>query len=370
LVSVVTSVAVVGASAGGEFYTAPVGEGLVEGISDNGVACGSFNSPEYFMWTVDGGLELIGGTVPGDGVGGQAKISNDGTRISGTYLNPVSGLNEFSYYDIGAATWNPLGGIGGVSGTETSSGWNISGDGQSVVGLGWVDAGGGHAVQWDEGFGVTDLGSTVPDRSTRANAVDYDGTVVGGWQDSATGFRQGAVWVDGVQELITDGDGGASSEVFDVSGDGQWASGYGVGGFFDPGQAYRYNTVTDTHEYIPNLAAGAERNAAGAGITDDGMTIVGGTWGFGPALFGNAFIWREGIGTIAMDEYLDEVGIAYPDGFHFAFASAISSDGEWIAGWGDLEGPASAQSWIVHIPEPASLSLLLVAAPLVLRRKK
>jgi hypothetical protein len=354
-------------SLAGDFYTIPVGQGLAEGISDNGIAVGSFNSPEYFMWTVNGGVQLIGGTVPGSGVGGQAKISNDGARIGGTYLNPASGFNEMAYYDVGAGMWNPLGGIGGSSGTEISSGWNISGNGQNVVGLGWIDAGTAHATQWTEGIGTYDVGSTVPDQSSRLSAVDFDGNVVAGWQDGAG--RQGAVWVDGVQELIFDNGGNPAQEAFDVSGDGQWVSGFGIGGFFDPGLAYRYNTETDTYDALPNLAVGAERNAAGAGITDDGMTIVGGTWGFGPATFGNAFIWRDGIGTIGIAEYLDEVGIDYPEGFHFAFASAISSDGNWIAGWGDVGGPANIQTWVVYIPEPATLAPLLIGLIAVARRR-
>ena len=164
----------------GQFYA--VDGGAPDGISDNGVATGNFGSPEYFLWTVGGGTQLIGGTLPGNGVGGQAKISNDGTRISGTYLNPASGLNEMAYYDVPTATWNPLGGIGNACSTEISSGWNISGDGSNVVGLGWLTCADAHAVRGNDG-GVVDLGSTVPGQSSRANAVDADGNVVGGWQD-------------------------------------------------------------------------------------------------------------------------------------------------------------------------------------------
>jgi hypothetical protein len=174
-----------------------------------------------------------------------------------------------------------------------------------------------------------------------------------GWQDGAG--RQGAAWVDGVQELIFNGTDPAQ-EAFDVSADGQWVTGLGIGGFFDPGYAYRYNTVTDVYEQLPNLAVGAERSMAGTGITDDGMTIVGGTWGLGPATFGNAFIWREGMGTIDFSDYLDELGIIYPPTFHFAFVSAISSDGQWIAGWGNDGGPASTQSWVVHLPAAGPLT--------------
>ena len=150
-----------------------------------------------------------------------------------------------------------------------------------------------------------------------------------------------------------------------MSGDGQWVTGLGFG---NPSRAYRYNTITNTTEDLPNLDSGTGQAMSGSGITDDGATIVGGTWGPGPATFGTALIWREGIGTIRFDDYLDEVGVVYPDGFNFALASAISSDGNWIAGWA---GPGSgAASWVVNIPEPGSaiLTLLGLIAAAAFRR--
>jgi hypothetical protein len=209
--------------------------------------------------------------------------------------------------------------------------------------------------------GTFDVGSTVAGESSRLNGVDFDGNVVAGWQDG--GFRQGAVWVDGIQELIFKGPSDPAQEVSDVSGDGQWVCGRG-GSMVFSGFAYRYNTVTDVYESLPNLIAGAGNNMAGSGITDGGKTIVGGTWSYGPASMGNAFIWREGIGTVPFSDYLDEKGVIYPASYNFAFASAISSDGQWIAGWGSNGGPAD-HSWIVHIPvvqQPLMASIDKVSA--------
>ncbi|MCA9290535.1 MAG: hypothetical protein KDA25_05370, partial [Phycisphaerales bacterium] len=304
--------------------------------------------PTYFMWSPDNGHMGIGGVPAGNGVGGQAKISVDGLFVCGTTYNAVEDYHEMSRYDVTAGTWTACGGIGGETDAEISSGWAISGDGQTVGGLGWINAGGAHGMLWNPVDGPIDLGSTVRGQSSRVNALNGDGTVAAGWQDGAG--RQGAVWVNGVQELIFKPEGGAALEAFDVSADGQWVTGFGIGTFFTNGQAYRYNTVTDTNENIPNLVVGGAQRMAGSGITDDGATIVGGTWGIGPATFGNAFIWREGIGTTTMGAYLDELGIEYPENFHFAFGAAISSDGQWIAGWGDIGGPAQIRTWIVHLP--------------------
>ncbi len=273
-IGVVIAVATMPPASLAEFWRIAPGSNRSEGISDDGTVSGGANG--YFVWTPDGGALDIGGTPPGNGVGGQGKISNDGTRVSGTYLNPASGFNEASYYDVGAGVWNPIGGIGGSSGTEISSGWGVSGDGNYVVGLGWLSGGGAHAIKGDLS-GVTDLGSTVPGRSSRANGVDLDGNVVVGWQDSETGFRQGAVWVDGVQELIVRPNGSGAQEAEAVSNDGQWVTGLSGGFFGPPTDTYRYNTVTNTSEEVPNLAVGAGSAMFGVGITADGATVVGGT---------------------------------------------------------------------------------------------
>lgn len=129
-------------------------------INYNGTTVVGDNGAEHFMWKAQTGLTLIGGVGP-QGYGGQTGISSDGTLISGTRINPNTGLGELSVYDVLTETWTSLGGIGGSSGSSTSSAWGISQDGTSIVGLGWVNAGSAHAIQWTAATGMVDLGSTV-----------------------------------------------------------------------------------------------------------------------------------------------------------------------------------------------------------------
>ena len=49
------------------------------------------------------------------------------------------------------------------------------------------------------------------------------------------------MWVNGVQTLIADGDGGLVNEAFRVSDNGVWVSGIAYGGFFEPSDLWRYN---------------------------------------------------------------------------------------------------------------------------------
>lgn len=296
--------------------------------ADGTVAVGD-QGGSYFRWTAVGGVVPIGGVSAGGGVGGQAKVSASGQLVGGTNFNPVSGLHELSRYDVGTGTWTFLGGLGASSGSETSSGWDISADGQHQVGLGWINAGGAHAITWNQGSGVVDLGSTVPNRSTRANAVDDDGTVVYGWQDSSTGFRQGARWIGGVQTLIFQ-NGNMMGEAGACSADGTYAVGVGVGsnGF----QPYRWSEAGGAVNL--GLLPGISNPRAGAtAISADGSQVIGYVRPFGqPATFGRGFFWREDLGMVDLTNYVTALGAVLPTNYVLALPLAMSADGTTVAG--------------------------------------
>ncbi|MEQ9095277.1 MAG: GC-type dockerin domain-anchored protein [Phycisphaerales bacterium] len=349
-------VSVSGLALAQEFYTIPVGQGFADDISNTGVVSGSSGFGEqYFMWTADTGSMQIGGVTPGLGVGGQGKISADGLFISGTTFNADQGWHEMSRYDVAAGEWTGFGMIPGVGtqiDAEVSSGWAISGDGRHVVGLGWTSLGTAdtHVMKWTEGVGVIDIGTMADGQSARANGVSHDGEVIVGWQDAPDGFRQGSVWIDGVQTLITDDMGTQLSEAMDVSDDGVWAFGIAFGGLFDPTDTWRFNTSTGELQTIPRLAVGADSRMAAAAVNHDGSLAGGGTWGFGsPASFGRGFVWQEGVGTTSVADFLDSKGVSYPAGYTFAFVSAISPDGNWMAGWGYPDTLRNLQTWVVRL---------------------
>ena len=236
-----------------------------------------------------------------------------------------------SYYDVGTATWNPLGGIGGQSGTEISSGWNISRDGQHVVGLGWISGGGAHAIQWTDGGNVVDLGSTVTGRSSRANAVDADGNVVVGWQDASGGFRQGAVWNNGVQSLITNAVGGAMlAEASAVSDDGAFV--VGSGGSGNGSQPYRWSQATG------GVSLGNIFNPTwlgfGTEVSSDGSTALGFYRPFGQfPTSGSGFVWTESGGMVDLTTVAAGLGIDLQN-TTLSLPLAMSQDGKTIVGLG------------------------------------
>ncbi|MBL0922652.1 MAG: hypothetical protein IBJ10_11075 [Phycisphaerales bacterium] len=348
-----------------QFYNLGEGAGGTS-ISDNGVVAGIHDGfGQYFYLTAAGGLTLIGGVHPNQGYGGQASISNDGMRIAGTNINADTNLGEAAIYDRNTGSWTNLGGIGGSIDASTSSGWGISGDGNHVVGLGWLPNGQAHAIRWNQNDGMVDMGSTSPGQASRANAANGDGSVIGGWQDNDLG-RVGAVWVNGVQRILTDGDGNPVSEALSISDDGQWVTGvtYGIP------QTYRYNTFTDTMEYIDPVDGGFFfPTALGAAISDDGRTIIGSVRDFGPPIFGTGFIWREGLGVMSIADFFNYSGVDIDPGMIFSMPFAMSGDGLTFSGLA-LSSDFQVVGWVVTIPAPSSAAALGLAGLVGLRRRR
>lgn len=370
------ALACIAGTANAQFYRLGVDTGLSNSISNTGAVVGDNNaSGQYFLWDAGDGMSLIGGATAGNGVGGQATISNDGLFVGGTVYNASQDWYEMGRYDVNANSWTGVGALPGI-GTQidasVGSGWAISGNGQNIAGLAWTTQGtaDAHAASYNFNNGWTDHGTNAVGNSSRANGLNNDGTVVAGWQDGAG--RQGSVWNNGVQQLIFDGLGGVAQEAFAVSDNGAYASGMGIGSFFTPGNAYRYDIANDTYLALDNLAVGAERFMAGAAISGDGSIVGGGTWGFGPATFGNGFIWSEALGTLEVSEYFDAIGADYQEDFHFSFVSDISADGQWFTGWGynEADGLGSTETWVVRVPAPSGLAFLTLGAMTATRRRR
>lgn len=294
----------------------------------NGTVVAGYDSVSYFVYTSDGGYQPIGGSPPADNAGGAPSLSGDGIRVGGTSLNPVTNLTEMSYYDRATSTWVICGNLGANSGTSTSSGWGISRDGRTVVGLGWVTAGNAHGCYWREGAGMTSLGSTVTGRSTRVNGTNADGTVFVGWQDSSSGFRQGCRWIGSTQTLIS-GPGGPMGEASGCSADGSVVVGNGVSG--NSFQAWRWTSAGGVVNIGPPPTSGW-RGAAVA-ISDDGQTIVGFYRPFpAPATFGRGFIWTASDGMRDLTDLAISQRISIPTGTILALPLDLSGDGRTIVG--------------------------------------
>lgn len=331
------------AHAAGSYYN--LGGGMIASGSsaDGSVISAYVSGGSFYSWTAATGVVSIGGSWQG----GTADVSDDGRYISGSAIGS-DGLTQAARYDRTTGTWTPLGGIGGSSDGSATSGWGISGNGNVVVGLGWINAGSAHAVQSTGGGAMVDLGGIGG--SSRANGTNADGTVIAGWVEQDTGFWQGAFWRNGVLTPMVDGNGEALPQANAVSADGTWI--IGNGGFdLEP---WRYNTVTGAVQYLGDFNPSGTNQAA-TGISADGRIIVGYDRPFGPATFGQGTIWIEGLGMQSLTTYVTSQGVDL-QGRTLALPLGVSADGNTFYGLDN--GGRGFVVTLAPVPEPQSFALL------------
>ena len=306
----------------GEFYN-------VGGVSNNGiVSFQRFGNGTIYKWTASGGIVQVGALSSGNMISGNALISSDGTMMSSSMTNPVTGFEEISTYDMATSTWTTRGAlVPASSGGSESWTWGMAPDGNTVVGLGYIAAGPSeaHAIKWDQTNGIIDLGSIVSGRSSRANAVNAEGNVIVGWQDEPTGLRRGAKWVNGVESFITDNNGNYVGEAQGVSADGNTIIGMG-----NP-NPYVWNAATGMINIMhPNASFFFSGGATG--ISGDGKKVIGYYRQFGGMpMDGEGFIWTQENGRVNLNDYVLSLGIP-TNGITLGLPTAISQDGTKIAG--------------------------------------
>jgi uncharacterized membrane protein len=335
LVSAAVSFALCGAvHASGTFIELQSpGVTLTKISADGSYAVGSSLAPAAFRWTAATGTEELLPEL------NTAMGINDAGTISGSV--PENGGSANGGRDLGAflkvdAAPSLL--------TDTlqtnSNGYDISNDG-TVVGLSFDDGFVGPAVAfaWTQAEGMVALPVERPDNYSRANAISADGRVIVGWNDQDNGSRTAVIWHDRVPMDVVDADGLEVGEAGAVSADGTFV----VGSFYTDIDgntgAWRWSEETGV-ELIPVMPFAF-------GVSADGNTIVGNT-GFFDDPPRAAMIWRKGIGTMLLADYLAEQGIEVPAGWDLSGGlTAISADKHLLGGWGF--GPLGTQSYIIRI---------------------
>ncbi|GEM_PF-842083 len=153
--------------------------------------------------------------------------------------------------------------LGTFGGTQSQA-YDVSADGQVVVGWAYDAVGNRRAFRWTTATGMQDLG-TLGGLQSQANAVSADGQVVVGEAYNASGDRRAFRWTpsSGMQDL---GEGIA----YDVSADGQVVVGWMW--FMGAQQAFRW-TSTSGVQFLSGLPNGGVTIAYG--VSPDGQWVVG-----------------------------------------------------------------------------------------------
>jgi probable HAF family extracellular repeat protein len=315
-------------------------EALATDLGQSGfVVLGTTYSGEAFYWMPTSGVVRIGGT---QGVA----VSRDGRTIVGRALDTNQKENAAIWQ--GGNEWRLLGSFhpNALPCDHLLSGaFGASDDGRVIVGLGWDGCSFARAFRWEESTGIVDLGSTVSGRSSRANNVSGDGRVVIGWQEASSGFRQGAMWVDGRQEIFI-GPHGVLGEAFAANSDGSII----VGGDCDPVEEMAWVSRRESGVtcYPPPLRRRPGFLVRMLATSEDGR-VIGGAHTFG--LESESILWVDGEAHYLKD-YLRERGI--PDAFegwiNTGFITAVSPDGRVLAGYG--AGPTTFTGFVVILESP------------------
>jgi uncharacterized membrane protein len=186
----------------------------------------------------------------------------------------------------------------------------------------------------------------VPGRSSRANNVSGDGRIVIGWQEDQFGFRQGARWVDGRQELFI-GPHGVVGEANGINTDGSIITGQNCNPGEQSGWVWRRESGVTC--YPPPREKLLHPYQVLVQSTSEDGRIVGGAQSFG--LESDSILWIEGQPHYLKD-YLRENGI--PDAFegwvNTGFINAVSRDGRILAGFG--AGRRTFTGFVVILESP------------------
>ncbi len=316
------------------------------GVANDGTVAGYLQQAgPWSIWNPDLQTSVdVGGMAPGEGAGGQARFSTDGNFISGTSVGSQGAA--LSRYDRTTGEWTLFGDLGFPVDGTVSGGYAISGDGTTVVGNSWADTTGNyaytHAIAVDQTDGVMDLGTLFFDRSTRANAVNDDASIVVGWQDF-NGLWKSAVWRKNPaggyfpnQYILLDAAGDSTDEFNQmgecsaVSADGSWIGGYGD--YANNGEPWIWSEATGVINLgqLPNTGTGYV-----SGMSADGSIVTG--W-FDGMFFGDPqtpFIWTSNTDSLQdLNTYMTSVlGIA-TGSQQASVATGISANGRYIAGYG------------------------------------
>jgi probable HAF family extracellular repeat protein len=323
------------------FITLPAGA-LANGVGANGaVVVGSLRSGGGFYWMPTSGTVFIGGDFA-------SEVSRDGKTIVGTGIDPNKRKQAGIW--VRASEWRLLGSIvpsAAPCDDLLSDGIGASADGKVIVGLAWNGCSIARAFRWEESTGVVDLGSTVPNRSSRADAVSGNGRVAVGWQELTTGFWQGARWIDGKQTVFTGPDGPVGQ-----------AFGTNVDGAIIVGQVCNPNNPLEESAWMWTTAGGVQclpppRTKLPAfylgkavATSDDGR-VIGGGQSFG--LESEAVIWIDKT-PYYLKDYLQQHGVAdaFSGWVNTGTITDISRDGRVLVGYG--AGPKDFTGYIVILP--------------------
>jgi uncharacterized membrane protein len=311
------------------------------GISADGSTLVGTCGHEAFRWSLGTGIVGLG-HLPGDPESGAAASSGAGSMIVGssgafpTYFEPFLWTADSGMRSLGFPGYAD----------------DITPDGVAVVGTSnWT------AYRWTEAGGKVELGRPAGATDSLAHAVSADGSVIAGNSGMPGGAESAWRWTrSGGFEDLGLLPNATQAYVMDMSQDGATVVGHsnGDGWVSEP---FRWTAAEGM------VGFGFEGFAKA--VSGDGSIIAGFYLNLG---HNGAFIWDQGHGARLAKTVLEQDYGLNLSGWELSQVSAMSLDGMVYAGRG--YNPAGVQAaWVAIVPEPATVSLLVLAALVASRRR-
>ncbi len=281
----------------------------------------AFGGSSSYLWTAStGSITTLSGTPYG--------VASDGT-VGGSFSN-----NQFLYNGSNVETagkLNPSTGVWTFLGinpavpqafaTDYNTGWDITADGTTLVGLQWYPGYDYRAFKWTQSNGYQDIGAGVG-LGSRASGISANGAVVFGWAQTTAASRTPVIWYNGQAIFVNSNQFG---EAYGSSPDGNYVTGEltGIGFLWTPTSTITFTNTLNNNNIVPTAAA------------NDG-TVLGYTvpaWPPAPTLR-RAFV-RDPQGIITtFNDYAQARGMTDAQEWTFYSVNDVSEDGNKFIGAG------------------------------------
>ena len=273
-------------------------------------------------------------------------VSDDGTVVAGNAFDASVGTTVASIWTA-ATGWQSLDWLPGAPcGTSYSTAYDISGDGTTVVGLGWAGCG-ARGFRWTQATGMQEL-QNLGNGTNRCSAISGDGSTMGGFAQGSFS-RTPAYWDATTAGFMIDFNG--LGEVYGFNEDGSVS----VGTYDFGGNHYGAYVRDEASGAMTNL--GSLNNNWGGNATDiseDGSVVVGYDVN---GLSRQAWIWTSSDGIRSVNQRVLDAGLGDIDS---AFVCrAVSDDGNVVVG-GGLDGgggPFGFGGFIFAMSDPTLYSV-------------
>ena len=290
--------------------------------SDGTALVGTNPGGQAVYWTDSTGIQVLGT--------GELWGISDNDRISAELANE-EGNWEAALIENGETTF--LGGVagGGTCDAFFSHGLGISADGQTGVGMGWLNCG-TEAFYWTDEDGIVELGQ-YQGNSSKAQAVSGDGQLFGGW--AQTNARNSVLWdrEGNITFLGSFETGNNYGEVNAISRDGTKVVGYCAGSGNDDVVGYIWTEENGLASLgVPDNEASSNTSIAMA--VSDNCVVVGQYLNQAPVFY-KACIYTPQLSMFTnLRQYLLNIGMDEITDWDLTQATCVSNDGNTIAGYG------------------------------------